>query len=44
MTFADIPAAAAVFLDANIFVYHFIAHPQYGSACTSLLGARSTVE
>jgi len=37
MTFADIPAAAAVFLDANTFVYHFISDPNYGAACTSLL-------
>jgi predicted nucleic acid-binding protein len=37
MTFADLPAGAAVFLDANTFVYHFIADPSYGAACTSLL-------
>jgi hypothetical protein len=27
MTFAQIPAAAAVFLDANTLVYHFTNHP-----------------
>jgi hypothetical protein len=24
---ADIPAGSAVYLDANIFVYHFVPHP-----------------
>ena len=37
MTFADIPAAAAIFLDANVFVYHFEPHVAYGAACTDLL-------
>jgi predicted nucleic acid-binding protein len=37
MTFADLPAGVAVFLDANTFVYHLIADPTYGAACTSLL-------
>jgi predicted nucleic acid-binding protein len=37
MTFADIPAGTAVFLDANTFVYHFGPDPLYGSACTALL-------
>jgi predicted nucleic acid-binding protein len=37
MTFADLGAGDAVFLDANTFVYHFIAEPNYGGACTSLL-------
>jgi hypothetical protein len=27
MSFARIPAAAAVFLDANTLVYHFTNHP-----------------
>jgi hypothetical protein len=27
---ADIPAGSAVFLDANIFVYHFVPHPVLG--------------
>lgn len=37
MTFADIPAAVTVFLDANTIVYHFSRHTRYGTACTSLL-------
>ena len=37
MTFADILAGSAVFLDANTFIYHFIADPAYGPACTALL-------
>jgi predicted nucleic acid-binding protein len=35
--FADIPAGAAVFLDANTLIYHFSGHPKYGRACTELL-------
>ncbi len=30
MTFADLPAGAAIFLDANTFVSHFVAEPNYG--------------
>jgi predicted nucleic acid-binding protein len=37
MTFADIPAGAAIFLDANVFVYAIVADPQVGSACAALL-------
>src|SRR5438105_1711948 len=37
MTFADIPTGAAVFVDANTFVYHFVADAVYGAACTTLL-------
>ena len=37
MTFAQIPAAAAVFLDANTLVYHFTNHPTFGPACTQLV-------
>src|SRR4051794_1894912 len=37
MTFAQIPAAAAVFLDANTLDYHFTGHPTFGPACTLLL-------
>lgn len=37
MIFADLPASVAVFLDANVFVYHFIVHPQFGAAATVLL-------
>jgi predicted nucleic acid-binding protein len=37
MTFADLSAATAVFLDANTIVYHFSRHARYGAACTDLL-------
>jgi predicted nucleic acid-binding protein len=37
MTFADLPAGAAVFLDANTLVYHFQPHPAFGPACTDLV-------
>lgn len=37
MTFANIADGTGVFLDANTLVYHFIAHPQAGAACTQLL-------
>ena len=37
MTFGDIPDGAAVFIDANIFVYAFSRHAQYGPACRDLL-------
>ena len=37
MTFADIPAGAAVYLDANSLVYHFTSEPKYGAACTQLV-------
>ena len=34
MSFADLPAAEAIFLDANTFVYHFTHNSQFGAACT----------
>ena len=34
MTFADLVAGEAIFLDANAFVYHFAADPRYGAACS----------
>ena len=34
MTFANIPAGTAIFLDANTLIYHFTNEPQFGSACT----------
>ena len=34
MTFAEIPAGEAIFLDANTLVYHFASHPSFGSICT----------
>jgi predicted nucleic acid-binding protein len=37
MTFNDIPAGAAVFLDANVLVYACTSHPTYGAACERLL-------
>jgi predicted nucleic acid-binding protein len=37
MIFTDLPVGAAVFLDANTFVYHFSQDPRYGAACTELL-------
>jgi predicted nucleic acid-binding protein len=37
MTFADIPSGAAVFIDANSIVYHFVSEPTYGAASTKLL-------
>ncbi len=37
MTFADLVAGEAIFLDANPFVYHFVADPEYGAACSQLL-------
>jgi hypothetical protein len=36
MTFANIAAGTAVFLDANVLVYHLSSHPQLGRACTDL--------
>jgi predicted nucleic acid-binding protein len=37
MTFAGIPAGAAIFVDANTLIYHFTNDAQYGVACTDLL-------
>jgi predicted nucleic acid-binding protein len=37
MTFAEIPAGAALFLDANTLIYHFTPDPVFGPACRSLL-------
>ncbi len=37
MTFSDIPTGAAVFVDANVFVYHFAPHPSLQAACQNLL-------
>ena len=36
MTFDEIPAGIAVFLDSNTLIYHFTGHPKYGAACTRL--------
>ncbi len=37
MTFADLVAGDAVFVDANILTYHFQPHPVWGPACSNLL-------
>ncbi len=37
LTLAGIPAGAAVFLDANTFLYSFSNHPVLGPACTAFL-------
>ncbi len=37
MTFDDIAAGQAVFLDANTFLYYFTAHFRFGAACKKLL-------
>jgi predicted nucleic acid-binding protein len=37
MTFADLNRGGALFVDANIFVYHFAPDPVEGAACTQFL-------
>ena len=37
MTFADIPSGAAVMIDANSIIHHFISELTYGAAATKLL-------
>jgi predicted nucleic acid-binding protein len=37
MTFADLARGASLFVDANIFVFHFQPHALFGSSCTDLL-------
>jgi predicted nucleic acid-binding protein len=37
MTLADLKRGDAVFVDANIFVYHFAPDPVLGGACTQFL-------
>ncbi len=37
MIFADLVAGSAIFLDANILVFHFQPHAVFGQACTDLL-------
>lgn len=37
MTFADLVAGDAIFLDANPLTYHFQPHPVWGHACSDLL-------
>src|SRR5262245_28127215 len=37
MSVDDLLAGDAVFVDANIFTYHFQPHPTWGASCTRLL-------
>jgi len=37
MTFLELAAGEALFLDANTLIYHFTPHPQFGAACAALL-------
>ncbi len=37
MTFADLVAGDAVFVDANTLIYHCTLDPKFGPACTDLL-------
>jgi predicted nucleic acid-binding protein len=37
MILTDLVDGESVFLDANILVYHFAPHPQYGQACHDLV-------
>lgn len=37
MIFADLPMNAAVFVDANIFVFYFQPHAVLGPSCTALM-------
>jgi predicted nucleic acid-binding protein len=37
MTFADLVAGDAVFVDANTLTYHFQPHPAWGPPCSDLL-------
>ena len=37
MTFADLVAGDAVFVDANTLTYHFQPHPVWGPPCNDLL-------
>jgi hypothetical protein len=37
MNLDDLMAGDAVFLDANVFTYHFQPHPAWGVSCTRFL-------
>jgi predicted nucleic acid-binding protein len=37
MTLATLASGTAVFVDANILIYHIAAHPIFGAACTSFV-------
>jgi predicted nucleic acid-binding protein len=38
MKLDDVPAGESIFLDANLLVYHFAAHPVFGPPSTDLVG------
>ena len=44
MTFADLPAGVALFLDANVLVYYFNSHSVFGPACQQLVKRIETGE
>lgn len=44
MIFPDIPVGAMIFVDANIFIYHFMPHASFGPACTALLERMENLE
>jgi predicted nucleic acid-binding protein len=37
MNLDAIPAGLAVFVDSNVLLYYFTAHPRFGLACRKLL-------
>lgn len=37
MILADLPNGATVFVDANVLIYYFMPHPQFGQACTEFM-------
>src|SRR5438105_608743 len=37
MIYADLPAGATIFLDANVFIHHFEPNAIYGPAATQIL-------
>ncbi len=37
MTFADLVKGDSVFIDANVLIYYFVPHPQFGPACHQLV-------
>ena len=42
MTFADLAAGEAIFLDANLFVYHFVSDPRTVPLAVSFSSASRT--
>jgi predicted nucleic acid-binding protein len=37
MKLDDVPVGESIFLDANLLVYHFAAHPVFGARCTDFV-------